>query len=91
MINIGNLFTSFQRGFLRNMLEGAGLTLATAGISLTAFNTAVNHFKSSLAGVSASLLQLAGLAGFDVSFSIILGAIVSRYIKQNTQLFLKRK
>ncbi|WP_277560376.1 DUF2523 family protein [Acinetobacter beijerinckii] len=91
MASVSAIFTSLQKGFLKNALTGAGLTLATGGAILTALNTAIEQFKASLGAVSASLLQLAGVAGFDVAFSIVLGAIAARYVQNTAKLYLARK
>lgn len=91
MASVSAIFTSLQKGFLKNALSGAGLTLATGGAILTALNTAIEQFKASLGAVSASLLQLAGVAGFDVAFSIVLGAIAARYVQNTAKLYLARK
>lgn len=91
MGSLSTLLSSLQKGFLKNALTGAGLTLATGGTILTALNTAIDQFKSSLGAVSSSLLQLAGLSGFDVAFSIVLGAIAARYVQNTAKLYLARK
>lgn len=91
MASLSTLFSSLQKGLLKNVLTGAGLTLATGGAILTALNTAINQFKGSLGQVSASLLQLAGVAGFDIAFSIVLGAIAARYVQNTAKLYLARK
>lgn len=91
MASLSTIFSSLQKGFLKNALTGAGLTLATGGAILTALNTAIDQFKSSLGSVSSSLLQLAGVAGFDVAFSIVLGAIAARYVQNTAKLYLARK
>ena len=91
MASLSTLFSSLQKGFLKNVLTGAGLTLATGGAILTALNTAIDQFKSSLGSVSSSLLQLAGVAGFDIAFSIVLGAIAARYVQNTAKLYLARK
>ena len=91
MANLATIFASLQKGFLKNVLEGAGITLLTSGGILTALNTAIDQFKSSLGAVSSSLLQLAGVCGFDVAFSIVLGAIAARYVQNTARLYLARK
>jgi hypothetical protein len=91
MASLSSIFSSLQKGSLKNILEGAGLTFLTGGIALTALNTAIDQFKNSLGQVSASLLQLAGVAGFDIAFSIVLGAIAARYIQNSAKLYLARK
>lgn len=91
MSSLSTIFASLQKGFLKNVLEGAGITLLTSGGILTALNTAIDQFKSSLGAVSSSLLQLAGVCGFDVAFSIVLGAIAARYVQNTARLYLARK
>lgn len=91
MSKLATIFASLQKGFLKNVLEGAGITLLTSGGILTALNTAIDQFKSSLGAVSSSLLQLAGVCGFDVAFSIVLGAIAARYVQNTARLYLARK
>lgn len=89
-MNLSTIFASLSKGFLKNVLQGAGLTLGTASISMIAFTTALNHFKDHVNSISAEILGLAGLAGLDVFFSLILGAIVTRMTMQNGKLFLKK-
>lgn len=90
MSSFSTILSSLQKGFLKNVLTGAGVTLSTAGITLTALNTAINHFKSSLGDMAITLVQFAGLAGFDVFFSLVLGAITARYVQNSTKLFLSK-
>ena len=87
---LSDLFTSLQKGTLKNVLTGAGITLATSGTLLLVLNTAVTTFKSSLGGIPVTVLNLAGLAGFDYSFSIILGAIVTKYVQNSSKLTLRK-
>lgn len=91
MASLSTIFSSLQKGFLKNVLEGAGITLLTAGSILTALNTAINQFQSSLGDISTSLLGLAGICGFDIAFSIVLGAISARYVQNSAKLYLARK
>ena len=86
MSSLSTLFSSLQKGFLKNVLTGAGITLATSGALLIVLNQAVTTFKSSLGSISATVLNLAGLAGFDYAFSIILGAIVTKYVQNDVDL-----
>ena len=90
MNSLSTIFSSLQKGFLKNFLTGAGLTLGTSGIYLTAYNTAVDQFKSSLGQISLTLIQFAGICGFDISFMLILGAISARYVQNSTKLFLTK-
>ena len=90
MSSLSTLFSSAQKGFLKNFLTGAGLTLATSGVVLTALNTAISQVKSSFSGIASTVLQLAGVCGFDVAFSLILGAIVAKYVQNSSKLFLSK-
>lgn len=91
MASLSTILSSLQKGFLKNILTGAGLTLATGGVVLTAFNTAVDQFKNSLGALSAMTLDFAGLIGLDVAFSVILGAIAARYVQNTAKVYLARK
>ena len=90
MSSLSTLLSSLQKGFLKNVLTGAGVTLTTAGITLTALNTAIDQFKNSLGDMATTLVQFAGLAGVDVAFSLILGAITARYVQNSSKLFLSK-
>lgn len=90
MSSLSTLFSSAQKGFLKNFLTGAGLTLATSGVVLTALNTAISQVKNSFSGIAGTVLQLAGVCGFDIAFSLILGAIVARYVQNSSKLFLTK-
>ncbi|HFD2142373.1 DUF2523 family protein [Acinetobacter baumannii] len=90
MSSLATLFSSLQKGFLKNVLTGAGITLGTSGALLLVLNTAVTTFKNSLGAISATVLNLAGLAGFDYAFSIILGAIVTKYVQNSSKLTLRK-
>lgn len=85
-----SLFKGLQKGWLKDVLTGAGLTLGTAAINLTALNTVITKFKSDLNGIPSDLLGLASLAGIDVAMSITLGAIVTRHALSSTKLTLKK-
>lgn len=90
MSSLSTLFSSLQKGFLKNVLTGAGVTLATSGALLVVLNQAITVFKNSLGVISATVLNLAGLAGFDYAFSIILGAIVTKYVQNSSKLSLRK-
>lgn len=91
MASLNSILASFQKGFLKNILSGAGITLATSGLLMMAINTAIDSFKNSLNSVASTVLQFAGLIGLDVFFSLILGAIATRYIQNASKLHLSRK
>ena len=87
---LSDLFTSLQKGFLKNVLSGAGVMLTSATLVFTAFDTAVSVLRNNLNSVSADVLSLAHLAGFDVAISLVLGALVTRLTLNSTKLALKK-
>ena len=91
MGNLSTLLTSVQKGFLKNVLEGAGVTLGTAGISLAIISTMISHFKNSVGSLPVVLLQMAGVTGLHIYFSLVLGAIVAKHYKQASPLHLLKK
>lgn len=91
MSSLASLLNSLQRGFLKNVLEGAGITLGVASLSLYSINQAIDHFKSSLNSVPAGVLQLAGVVGLDIYFSLVLGAIITRLVQTSSSLALLKK
>ncbi|STZ63514.1 Protein of uncharacterised function (DUF2523) [Moraxella lacunata] len=85
-----SLFKNLQKGWLKDVLTGAGLTLGTSAITLTMLDTAIKHLRSGLNSVSADLLGLAHIAGIDLAMSIIIGAIVARSTMQAGKLTLQK-
>lgn len=86
-----SLFKGLQKGWLKDVLTGAGLTLGTSAISLTFINTAITKFKNDLNGLPADLLNLIALSGIDIAMSITLGAVITRFTMQSTKLTLRKK
>ncbi|WP_228705511.1 hypothetical protein [Acinetobacter pittii] len=72
MASLSTLFASAQKGFLKNVLQGAGITLGTAGISLAIINTMITHFSNSVHQLPVVLLQMAGVTGLDIYFRLYL-------------------
>lgn len=91
MASLSTLLASIQKGFLKNVLEGAGVTLGTAGIALAIINTMINHFHNSVNQLPAVLLQMLGVTGLHIYFSLVLGAIVAKHYKQASPLHLLKK
>lgn len=89
-MSLVSLIKSANKGWLKDVLTGAGLTLGTSAITLTALNTAISSFKSNLTDLPVELLGLAHVAGFDYAFSIVLGAIVARNIQSAGKLSLQK-
>lgn len=91
MSKVATLFASLQKGFLKNLLEGAGLTLFTTGSILLTFKGLVERFKESLGEVPTDLINLAGLSGMDIYFSLILGAVVTKHFQSAGKLSIRKK
>lgn len=91
MASLSTLFTSAQKGFLKNVLSGAGVTLGTAGISLAILSSMISHFKNSVSSLPLALLQMCGVTGLHIYFSLVLGAIVAVHYKKASPLHLLKK
>ncbi|MBJ9909526.1 DUF2523 family protein [Acinetobacter bereziniae] len=91
MSSLSTLLASVQKGFLKNVLTGAGVTLGTAGISLAILNTMLTQFKNSVGSLPVVLLQMAGVTGLHIYFSLVLGAIVAVHYKKASPLHLLKK
>ncbi len=85
-----SILNSLSKGTLKNVLTGAGLMLTTNIVVFSTFQTAVNVLKNSVNSISADVLGLAHLAGFDVAMSLILGALVTRMTMNSSKLILKK-
>lgn len=91
MSSLSTLLASTQKGFLKNVLEGAGLTLLSTGAMLVFLNHGIDLFTSSLGNVPNTLIQLLGLSGFDVFFSEIFGAMLTRYTQLSAKTFIGKQ
>lgn len=85
------LLKGLNKGWLKEMLLGAGLTLGAAGGSMIFINQLINIFKSNANSIPADILSIAHIAGFDYAISIVLGAIVAVAIKNAGSLSLRKK
>jgi hypothetical protein len=91
MASLSTLLASVQKGFLKNVLEGAGITLGVAGISLAIISIMIDHFKNSVNQLPLALLQMCGVTGLHIYFSLVLGAIVTVQYKAANPLRLLKK
>lgn len=82
MAGLGGLLSkvieSGTKGGLKNILMGAGLTLASNAVFLTIVNRYIATLQNQVGGLSADLSGLIHLSGFDVAMSIVLSAVVTR-------------
>lgn len=83
--SLAKLLQSVQTGALKNILTGAGVMLGTAGVSMAAFNHAVDKFRNMSASFTADLLALMNLSGMDLFLAQSLGPLqhTSRYSPAN--------
>lgn len=88
---LAGLLKNLNKGWLKEMLLGAGLTLGAAAGSMIFINQLINMFKSNANSIPADILSLAHIAGFDYAISIILGAIVASVAKNAGSLTLRKK
>lgn len=87
---ISKALDSAQSGFLKNVLTGAGLTLASTAGVMTLLNQYIGTIKSGTSSFSYELLALMHLSGFDYALSIVLSALVSRATMNTAGLTLSR-
>lgn len=88
---LANLLKGINKGWLKDVLGGAGLMLGAAAGSMIFINQLIDMFKSNANSIPADILSLAHIAGFDYAISIILGAIVASVAKNAGSLTLRKK
>lgn len=89
-MSLSSLLQDLQKGALKNILTGAGVALTTSSISYLAFQQAVNAVQNQAYGIPGDLIALLHLAGFDIFFSTVLAAIVTRLSLNAGNLALKK-
>ncbi len=72
------------------MLTAAGLTLATASISLPVLNNLINKARSELNGLSDLGLAVIDMSGLDNALSLTISAVLARVTMHQAQLFLMK-
>ncbi len=90
MSNLVDSIRQSNRFWLKDVLTGAGLTLGTSTVILTAINALINQLRDDLTKLPLDVLQFAHLAGLDYSISIVLGAVMTKTIQDSTRLMLMR-
>lgn len=88
---LAKVFDSSNKGLLKDILTGAGLTLASNAVFLTFANQYIDNLQSQTGALSASLASILHIAGIDYSMSIVLSAIVTRLAINPPSLTLTRK
>lgn len=87
---LANLLKGINKGWLKDVLSGAGLTLGTAALSMVFISELIDMFKGNLNSIPAGVLGIAHIAGFDYAISIVLGAIVTAAAKNAGSLSLRK-
>lgn len=91
MNSLAALLKSLDKGWLKNVLGGAGLALGSAGLSMILINQFIDKFRTGVNSIPHDVLSLAHIAGFDYAISIILGAIVAVAVQGAGKLSLRKK
>ncbi len=88
---LAKLFKNLNRGWLKEMLIGAGITLGTSATGITIFMTMLEKFKDTATGMPPLALTFAHLLGLDVGLSILIGAMLARYTLQKINVNFGKK
>lgn len=91
MNSLAALLKSVDRGWLKNILGGAGLALGSAGLSMIFISQFIERFRSNVNSIPHDVLSIAHIAGFDYGISIVLGAIVAKAAQGAGNLTLRQK
>lgn len=87
LLQTGNYLLSSA---IRRMLTGAGLTLATTGVSVAILQSLINDLREELNNMPDLALALIDLSGTDVALSLMLSAMLARQTILSAQLYLTR-
>ena len=90
MSGLTGILKSVNKGFLKDLLTGAGLTRVTSGATLIIFGQMVNVFRGNINSVPSDILALAHIAGFDIFFSLVFGAYVTKFTMSAGNLSLRK-
>ncbi|WP_201617449.1 DUF2523 family protein [Psychrobacter urativorans] len=84
------LFSGFSKTGLKTVLLGAGIGLASAGVSLVV----INYFVSKIVDVSGDIgygvIGIFGIAGMDKAMSIIIGSYVLKAMLSKGSLSFRK-
>lgn len=74
------LLSGFSKNGLKAILLGAGIGLASAGVSLVIINYFIAKIVEMSGDIGYGVVGFLGLAGFDKAMSIIIGAYVLKVV-----------
>lgn len=84
------LLSGFSKTGLKALLTGAGIGIASAGISLIVINYFISKITESTGAIGYGVAGLFGLAGLDKALSIIIGAYVLKAMLQQGKLSFRK-
>lgn len=84
------LFSGFSKNGLKKFLAGAGIGLASAGVSLVVINYFISKITESTGSIGYGVAGLFGLAGIDKALSIVIGAYVLKAMLTQGSLSFKK-
>lgn len=84
------LFSGFSKTGLKALLTGAGIGLASAGVSLIVINYFIAKIVEMSGNIGYGVVGFLGLAGFDKAISIIIGAYVLKVMLQQGKLSFRK-
>lgn len=73
---LSKLFSGFSKTGLKSLLLGAGIGLASAGVSLVVINYFISKIVEVSGNIGYGVIGIFGLAGMDKAMSIIIGSYV---------------
>lgn len=74
---------------INRMLTAAGLTLATASISISVVDALIQNTKKHLEGISDFGIAIIDLSGTDVALSLVISAILTRLTVERGMVFIR--
>lgn len=84
------LFNGLSKTGLKNILLGAGIGLASAGVSLVVINYFISKITQTTGSIGYGVAGIFGLAGIDKALSIIIGAYVLKAMLQQGALSFRK-
>lgn len=87
---LSKLFSGLSKTGLKNILLGAGIGLASAGVSLVVINYFISKITEMTGSIGYGVAGLFGLAGLDKALSIVIGAFVLKAMLQQGSLSFRK-
>ena len=87
---LSKLLSGFSKHGLKALLLGAGIGLASAGVSLVVINYFISKITETTGSIGYGVAGIFGLAGLDKALSIIIGAYVLKAMLTQGSLSFKK-